>query len=111
MPTVSIQDVAPGSILGSNVRDPLGRLLIAAGTALTERHLATLGKWGIFAVDIKDAGEGPKREVTPERLEKARANLKDRFRYVDLDHPFMSELFRECVEREARAMSAEEDRG
>ncbi len=111
MATISVEELKPGMVLSQDVRDPLGRLLVAAGTVTTPRHAEILKKWGISVVEIESDDDSQGAEVTPEILEKAKESLRPRFRRVDLEHPFMEELFAQCAERLAKKLAEEETSG
>jgi hypothetical protein len=108
MPTVSVEKLEPGMVVKSDVRDPLDRLLIAAGTVVTARHAPILQKWGIKAIEIKGDDLLEKEKiVTPEAQDQAVRSTQSRFRHVDLAHPFMAELMSQCVSRKARLLATE----
>ncbi len=103
----SVDDLAPGMILGENVNDGQGRLLIPAGAELTERHLRAFQLWGILAVRVRGAdGEDPGvPEVSPEALAAARERILPRFAHNDVHHPLIAALVDACAQREARRVA------
>ncbi|GAM09782.1 hypothetical protein OR1_02063 [Geobacter sp. OR-1] len=106
MATVSIDNLAAGMILKSNVCDRSGRLLLPEGVELTEKHLQILRTWGILEAEIvggsetEAAGHGDE-EISPEALAEAEANVKPLFIHNNLEHPAIKELLRLCIIRKA----------
>lgn len=101
-----VDDLTPGLILGENVNDAQGRLLMPIGTELTERHLRAFQLWGIMAVRVRGA-EGEEEaipEVSPEALAAALERILPRFVHNDIHHPLIALLLEECAFREARRM-------
>ena len=100
----SVDDLTPGQVLGENVHDAQGRLLMPAGTELTERHLRAFQLWGIMAVRVRGA-EGEEAgvpEVSAEALAAAMERIIPRFAHNDLRHPLIAVLVEGCAYREAR---------
>ena len=113
-PQVSVDALEPGMLLAEEVRDQQGRLLMPAGTELTERHLRAFQLWGIFNVRIRSAdGESDPAEipVTPAELAEGEALVLARLRDTDPAHPLIAELVRLCAEREARRLAQERQHG
>ncbi len=102
-----VDDLAPGMILGENVHDGQGRLLMPADTELTERNLRAFQLWGIMAVRVRGAeGEGPAvPEVSAEALAAARERVLPRFAHNDVHHPLIAMLVEVCAQREAMRMA------
>jgi hypothetical protein len=107
MPTVIVEKLEPGMVIKADVRDPLDRLLVAAGTVVTDRHSKILEKWGIRVVDVVGDAGADQKPVSAETVDDAQRVLQDRFHHADLNHPFTAELFNQCVQRKARALAAE----
>jgi hypothetical protein len=109
-PQVSVDDLEPGMQLADEVRDQQGRLLMPAGTELTDRHLRAFQLWGILSVRIRagDAGADPAEvPLTPGQLAEGEALVRARLRDTDPAHPLIIELVRRCAEREARRLAEE----
>ena len=110
MGLVSIDIVEPGMILGSEVRDGSGRVLLGGGAEVSEKHMTLFRRWGVMEVDIEGMGDEPPDEeapLDPEVLEEARRIQKERFQLNDLTHPFIGVLFELSSEREARRLTRE----
>ena len=107
MAHINLEDVQPGMVLENDAKDRNGRILLGAGTALTEKHLKIFKMWGLTEADIK----GIKKEEVAARavsgfdplaLSEIEDQMKERFRHADMKHPFNSELFRLLTLRLAR---------
>lgn len=105
MPRISRKDVKAGMVLAEDVNNPRGQLLIAAGTALTERHISALQLWGVASLHV----DGPESEQTSDAAplisEEALARAKERAVAVyrlnkdRLSHPFLECLVQQSVIR------------
>lgn len=107
---IPAEDLAPGMVLAEEVRDQQGRLLMPAGTELTERHLRAFQLWGIRSVRVFGAGGSqgdPVPELTPAQLAEGEAIVRARFQLHDLRHPLIAELLRLAGRREAVRLAAE----
>jgi hypothetical protein len=99
---LAVDDLQPGIAVVEDVFDPQGRLLMSAGTELTERHLRACQLWGITRIRVR--AEGVPAEAagpTPEQMAQAELETRSRFRNTDPTHPLLVELFRLCVIRAA----------
>jgi len=99
MGTINLEDIKAGMILGGDIKDRNGLVLLSAGHEITEKHLKILKMWGIMEVDI----EGVTREETiseatsqidPLLLQEAETKIREQFRHTDMENRFMNELFR-----------------
>lgn len=99
-----VDDLHLGMPVVEDVHDQQGRLLMSAGTELTERHLRACRLWGITAVRVRAEGlpeEAAPPGPTPEQYAAAELETRQRFRNTDTAHPAVQELFRLCVIRAA----------
>ena len=95
-------------VLGEDVHDTQGRLLIPAGTELTARHLRAFQLYGRISVRIRGADAEPEPSpISPEELAAAEARILPRFRHNALSHPVVAALLRWCVTAEARQAQGE----
>lgn len=106
MGTVSIDNLAAGMTLKSDVRDRSGRLLLPAGAELAEKHLQIFRSWGVLEADVdggseSDVGVQSSFEIDPEILAAAEALVKPLFMHNDPEHPAIRELLRLCIARKA----------
>lgn len=99
-----VDDLQLGMPVVEDVYDQQGRLLMSAGTELTERHLRACRLWGITRVRVRAEGLPAEMEPagpTPEQYAAAERATEQRFRNTDAAHPVVQELFRICVIRAA----------
>ena len=110
MALVHIDNLAAGMVLGRNVCDRSGRMLLPSGAELTEKHFSIFRMWGVLEVEI--VGDGipeddevePHQEIDPTLLAAAREEVERLFVYNDPEHPAIKELMRICsVRRASRA--------
>ena len=98
---VTLEQLRPEMVLAADIVDGGGRLLLPAGTALTEKHVRYCQMWGVLEADIA-SGEGPPIEaepvIDPARLAAAEAIVRPRFRHVDASHPVIEILLRHAVQ-------------
>ena len=99
MGIIHFEDIQPGMVLNSDLKDRNGRILLKAETPITEKHLKILKMWGILEADIQ--GVEKETVVSKENIEidpilqkKVETELSQRFCHTNRQHPFMSELFR-----------------
>ena len=100
MGIVAVNDIKAGMILSEDVRDISSRLLLSKGGTLRQEHKRIFKIWGVYEVCID--GDCGREEISeyvpdPEFIEKIRENTKFVFKYVDLEHPAIKELFRLSV--------------
>lgn len=98
MGVVSLEAIKPGMILSEAVRDRNGRVLLAEGALVTERHLRIFRMWGIAAASI-EGEEAPvpapgAPEIDPELIQKINKEVADLFCNNDPAHPLLRELIR-----------------
>ncbi|MBF0454566.1 MAG: hypothetical protein HQL72_07070 [Magnetococcales bacterium] len=95
-----INQIELGMVLKGDVCDKSGRLLLAKGVSITERHIMVLMTWGVTEVDadrvqavdedaVSDATTLINRGSTSPQVEAL-------FSHVDINHPLMKELFYYC---------------
>lgn len=107
MGKLSIDDIKPGMKLEKDVQERSGRVLLRAGTEITERHLNIFRTWGVAEVDIEsmsreEVAAQAAREVDPEAMLAAEPYLDPLFTRTDQDHAAIRELKRVCVLRHIR---------
>jgi len=104
MGVINLEDLESGMVLAADAKARNGRVLLNAGSVLTEKHLHIFKAWGVTEADIQgvsrqDVAATAEAQADPRALERAQAVLKERFRHVDAGPPFMEELRRLCLLR------------
>jgi hypothetical protein len=107
MGKIPTDNLTPGMVLTSDVRDRSGRLLLRDGTELNDRHLYILRTWGILEAEVAGAEEDPENPefsdaIAPELWSAIEGEITPLFRHADLAHPAMKELLRMRIMKKAR---------
>jgi hypothetical protein len=97
---VRTENLIAGMVLGCDVKDRSGRLLLRRGIKLVQKHLLVLKTWGVPEVRVK-APEGVSQDAAGEsapgadaaQLEEARSEIRPLFVHADLTHPLTKALF------------------
>ncbi len=63
MVTIEIEGLKPGMILGEDIRDGNGRLILGKGLPVREKHLRIFRIWGVNRVRIQDSHAGSLQTV------------------------------------------------
>lgn len=100
MPIRSTTDLQPGMVVAADIQDPNGRLIVPAGTTLTDRHIKALKMWGIGQVNIageaKESGSEQAVTIDPAIAEAAKNYVKALYRLHgdEVNHPLLNKLVR-----------------
>lgn len=110
MGLINIEDVRPGMILGADVKDQNGRILLTSGHELTDRHVKIFKMWGVIEAEIQGVdreaiAEQSLADLDPAALELAEQKATELFRHADTENPVVKELFRLCTMRMVRETS------
>ena len=97
MAHISLKDAQPGMVLAGDAVATGDRLLLGAGSELTEAHLRALHMWGVFDVDVEGItredvvarAAGPLDLATRHAIE---ARLDTLFGRADRTHPLIDGL-------------------
>ena len=100
-------NLTPGMILSADVYARSGRLLLGAGTELTDKHIYVFRIWGVIEVDVagclnEDENHEAAKMFDPDSLDKAEAAVRPLFRHADLTHPGMQEIFQLSILRKVQ---------
>jgi hypothetical protein len=99
MGIINLEDIQEGMILADDIKDRNGRVLLAGGSKISEKHLRVFRMWGVTEADI----QGIEREelaanivaqLDPSLLKEAENETRERFYHLKMDDPFIMELFR-----------------
>ncbi len=118
MPRISTEKLQPGMVLGDDVKDMSGRMLLNAGTEIEEKHLKVLRSWGVAGVEVEGDGEVDDEQaepdfsaLSPDEAAAVKAELKSRFASVDINHPFIralaEQVLRQLIRQKYRARQGE----
>ena len=110
MGVIKVSHLKPEMFVCNDVKDRNGRLLVAAGTRLTDKHIRIIKIWGVVEADIRDASDrdadppaqGP---VDPDIGGAADEVVTKNFRYNDLQDPAIAELYKISRRRKALEMA------
>lgn len=100
MISLNIQDIEPGMVLGAEVKDRTGRVLLGKGTVITEKHLSIFKMWGIVDATIENADKEKIEAkavaaIDPSSFQQAQEEIDRLFRFIEpQEHPFIIELKR-----------------
>jgi hypothetical protein len=94
-----IERCVVGMKLAADVRDHNGRILLASGTTLEEKHFRVFKMWGIRNVPIEESGDtAPEGETAPaadpEKIRKIEEELAIIFRHTNRENPVVQSLYR-----------------
>ena len=100
MGIIHINKLEPGMVLADEVRDFSGRLLLGKGKTIQSDHFRVFKIWGVTELNIcgnNGGKEETKPDFDPEQYEKTKESTQQVFRYSDLEHPAIKEIFRLSV--------------
>src|SRR5438046_4191717 len=97
MTHISLNDVQPGMVLADDAVAAGDRLLLRAGSELTEAHLRTLRMWGVFDVDVQgvtreDIIAGAARSLDPATRDAIELRIDTLFGLAHRTHPLIDAL-------------------
>lgn len=103
---VKTQDLEEGMVLESDVFDRGGRPILKKSVQINLSHIKVLKTWGVPEVEIHiDGSSDHAHLIDPDaekRNQEIEASEKARFVFLDLENPFLKELFNICVQRKQK---------
>jgi hypothetical protein len=105
---LDLEDVRAGMVLGQDVCDPRGRLLLEAGRTLTDAELRMLIQCHVAQVSVVP-GTTPGTQEAGGGDADSDARLDARFRFCDGQHPLIQELRRLSRQRGTRLRGETDD--
>lgn len=100
---IAIEDLHPGMVLAKDAAHITGRVLLRAGSTLTERHITVFKTWGLPDVQIQETVEGHVQAnppaCDPTLLQEAEEKVRVLFQHTHTSHHAVGELFRLCIKR------------
>ncbi|MFQ5469886.1 MAG: hypothetical protein ACE5EH_06200 [Gammaproteobacteria bacterium] len=102
MGAINLEDLKPGMVLAEDATQLNGRVLLRAGTELTEKHIKVFKTWGVTEANIEGVSKESVaneelEQLSPEILKDAEDKTRHLFRHCDLENPVSAELYRLCV--------------
>ena len=86
-----IDEVSPGTVLGTDIFGASGHVLIAAGAVLTPKQLRALKAHGVIQLTLQTPSLPlpPSSDITP-----TEPHILEIFRHSNAQHPLIKELIR-----------------
>ena len=111
MPRIKIEQVMEGMVVGGDVKNIDGMLLVPTGCTLTKRQINILNSWGVTEVDVVEAEgcheDDPQAKFSAEELEELIAQTKARFWKADEKNPVFMEIFKLALKRRMQSNKGE----
>lgn len=105
MAMIRVSHVQPDQEISADVKDRSGRVLLLAGTVLTEKHIKIIKSWGVVEIDVvgpdlvAESGQNI-AEDSSDKFREVELEVSKRFRFLNRAHPFTEELYSVCLQRE-----------
>ncbi len=98
MKKIKLDDMKSGMVLAREVKGRFGRGLLSAGNMLTEKHIKIFKSWGITEIIIEKNPESGQEEMkssleVPAQYDRVERQLRELFKFNDIKHPAVKELF------------------
>jgi hypothetical protein len=99
MGIINLEDIQVNMVLARDIKDRSGRVLLAGGSRINEKHLKVFRMWGITEADIQGMEKDEiaakiVAQLDPELFQEAEHTIRERFLNANMDNPFTKELFR-----------------
>ena len=112
MGLIAVDQLKQGMILADDVVDINSRLLLKKGGTVESKHIRMFKMWGVGEVYVEgkveadaDNGSGCDRA----QFEEVARQTSERFRFNDLNHPVIKQLFALSVQHRSKAFSPPDD--
>lgn len=110
MAKVNLDDLVAGMVLADDAVHLNGRVLLQAGTELTEKHLKIFRAWGLTEATVVGANDEEIKQHAIEHLDPAQLALAEQklqllFSHLDMEHEPVAELYRLCVKDYAEQLT------
>lgn len=115
MGNINIEDLQPGMVLSTDVKDHSGRVILSAGAEIIEKHLRIFKSWGITEADVKgieqdDLTTVASARIDPALLAAAEAEADELFRFNRRNHPVVERLYHLFITRHVQRLLEHSDR-
>lgn len=106
MGTINIDDLQAGMVLAGDILTQEGRTLLRKGNQVTQKHINIFKAWGVTEANVRgitkeDTIASAISRYDPRIYQEAKQTIEPLFSHTDKDHPFVSELMRLCIFRDA----------
>ena len=113
MKSIKIKYVKKGMVTATEVKDRMGRTLLATDEPLTLKNLRTLKAWGITEINVKsseelESGSKEANPVTVKAPPEVITEQETLFKYADRRHPALAELYDVCLARKVQMRQEEQ---
>ena len=110
MGLISLNNLKPGMVLHADVLDPQGKVLLTAGSTITEKHIVIFKRWEIAEADIENVNEdelvqSEESKLDPRLLRLAQETGATIFRFNDSKHPAIKKLMELFIKTEVKNLS------
>ena len=107
MAILNLESLRPGMILGTDVKDRMGRILLASGQEISEKALRVFKMWGVTEAEIQGVDQEQvaamsTSDIRPELLQAAEEKITEMFTHCNRENPVVRELIRLSTARVAR---------
>ena len=104
MKNVKLDEIKAGMVLAREVKGRFGRGLLLAGNVVTEKHLKIFKSWGITEIIVEKDPVGSEERLekpaeAPAHYDRMERRMKGLFKFNDLKHPAVRELFQIALNR------------
>ncbi|MCK4709101.1 MAG: hypothetical protein KAU21_10830, partial [Gammaproteobacteria bacterium] len=101
MAVIRISRIKPDQEVAIDVKDRSGRVLLSAGTKLTEKTIKIIKSWGVMEIDVLGDVAETENNIEHSNIDTGafqllELELSNRFRFLNKNHPFISELYDIC---------------
>ena len=104
MKNVKLDEIKAGMVLARDVKGRFGRGLLLAGNVVTEKYLKIFKSWGITEIIVEKDQVGSEEDLkkpaeTSAHYDRIERRMKGLFKFNDLKHPAVRELFQIALDR------------
>lgn len=111
MGIINLEDIQVNMVLAKDIKDISGRILLAEGSKINEKHLKVFRMWGITEADIQgiekdEVAANIVAQLDPLLFQEAEQKNRELFFNANMEHPFNKELFRLVTVRSVKRVRA-----
>lgn len=104
MAVIKVNNAQQGQILKTDVNDRSGRVLLRAGSELSDRYIKMFKSWGVVDIEVlgdvrsDDEISFKYHDLDESFLEDLETDLNHRFRFTNRAHPLIKELYQQAIQ-------------